>query len=120
MKLLRIPLLTLAMLTAYASLPAQTVTVTAHYFSDSSGNLITGQLWWQPTLQNGTAASYRLGSGGQVTSLPVNVYVQQGAFSFTIADTSHDCRHVTNKSSQYLLSAHPHHHSKQLRAWGGL
>jgi hypothetical protein len=86
--LLRIAAITLAMLAGIASLPAQTVTVTAHYFSDSSGNLITGNLFWQPTLANGTAASYRLGSGGQVTSLPVSVYVNQGAFSFTIADTS--------------------------------
>jgi hypothetical protein len=85
--LIRITLFTLAMLCGIASLPAQTVTVTAHYFSDSSGNLITGQLWWQPTLRDGTPASYRLGSGGQVTSLPVSVYVQQGALSFTIADT---------------------------------
>jgi hypothetical protein len=75
-------------LSACVSLHAQTVTVTALGFSDSSGKLITGQLWWQPTLIDGTPASYRLGSGGQVTSLPVSVYVQKGVLSFTIADTS--------------------------------
>jgi len=86
--ILRVAFIVIMLLCAYASLPAQTVTVTASSFSDSSGNLITGQLWWQPTLLDGTPASYRLGSGGQVTSLPVSVYVQKGVLSLTIADTS--------------------------------
>jgi hypothetical protein len=88
MKLIRIVLITLTMLCLYASLPAQTVTVTAHYLSDSAGNPVTGILHWQPTLANGTPASYRVGSGGTVTSLPVQVNVRAGAFTLTIADTS--------------------------------
>ena len=80
--------LVLALLCAYASLPAQTVTVTASNFSDSAGNPVTGTLVWSPTLANGTPASYRLGSGGQVVSTPVPVYVSAGAFTLTLADTS--------------------------------
>jgi hypothetical protein len=45
-------------------------------------------LHWQPTLANGTPASYRAGGGGTVTSLPVQVNVRAGVFSLTIADTS--------------------------------
>jgi len=86
--LLRIAAITLVMLAGIASLPAQTVTVTSSHFSDSSGNLITGLLHWQPTLANGMSASYRLGGGGQVTSLPVEVYVVGGVLSMPIADTS--------------------------------
>ena len=75
-------------LIAPAAVFSQTVIVTASHFSDSTGHLATGVLVWQPTLANGSPTSYQLGSGGTVSPLPVQVYVQRGALSFFIADTS--------------------------------
>jgi|SRR5581483_1123280 len=65
----------------------QTVTVTSSHFADSAGNLYTGSVTFQPTI-NGLPTAYHLSTGGQRTSAPVSVYSQAGVFSITLPDTT--------------------------------
>jgi hypothetical protein len=88
MKILRIALITLALLCAYASLPAQTVTVSATALQDSAGNLVSGTITFQPSLLNDHPASYRAPGGGQVILQPVSATVTLGAFSIELPDTT--------------------------------
>jgi len=100
--LIRITLITLAMLCGIASLPAQTVktvpcsslvagtqgtvTVTA---SDLGGlTPLTGIVSFQPTLANGIAASYQMPNGGQSISLACTTYAVAGVFSITLPDVT--------------------------------
>ena len=84
----RIVLLTLALLGAYASLPAQTVPFFASKLHDSANNLATGTLTYQPVDGNGHLISYQLSSGGVVGVAQTTVPVTAGVFSTTIPDTS--------------------------------
>jgi hypothetical protein len=96
--LLRIAAITLAMLAGIASLPAQTVIVTAQSFGGTVP--FTGVISWQPTLANGTPASVQMASGGQTTTPPVTAYVLGGVFTLTLPATDltnpkNLCFHVT-------------------------
>jgi hypothetical protein len=68
-----------------AALVAQTVPVSA---TDLGGlTPITGTVYWQPVLQNGSPASYQLGGGGQGTTAPFSAKVNSGAFNITLPAT---------------------------------
>jgi hypothetical protein len=85
-KMIRIALITLAMLTAYASLPAQTVTVSATKLGGLTP--ITGTISWQPTTNTGQPASFQVPSGGQQVTTPITAYVTAGVFTLTLPDVS--------------------------------
>jgi hypothetical protein len=85
---LRIPILTLAMLAAYSSLPAQTVTVSGSYLQDSSQNLMSGTICFQAVNTSGHSISYRAPGGGQVAIQPVCAAVLNGVFTIGLPDTT--------------------------------
>lgn len=85
---MRRALLILALLAGAIAASAQSVVLYDDSFTDSSGKPLTGILWVQPTLLNGTPTSYHFPGGGTTTSTAVPAPVSSGSFSITLADTS--------------------------------
>lgn len=71
-----------------AMLHAQNVTVTGSHTQNSAGQLITGNVYFQPTNSAGQPVSYRNGSGGAVTSVQVSTPIVRGAFTITLPDVT--------------------------------
>ena len=89
------------MLTAYASLPAQTVptipcsslTPGGAMVQVTASNLggltpLTGIVSFQATLANGVPASFQMPGGGQIINLACTAYAVAGAFSVTLPDVT--------------------------------
>lgn len=78
----------LALLWSPLRSPCQMVTVTASKLSLSPGTKVTGVITFTPTLSNGTLASYKAPSGGQVIAQPVSVPVTDGVFTISLPDVT--------------------------------
>jgi hypothetical protein len=87
MKKIFLSMITVVMMMA-VHVYAQTVSVTASHLTNSSGQPLSGYVYFQPTLTNGQPTWYRMPSGGTVSSNPVPVIATNGAISVTLPDTT--------------------------------